>query len=335
MSRLISIVIPVFDEEQNIPLVFEGVRNVFDGTGYDFELIFVNDGSRDNSLLEIMKLSREDGRVKGLDFSRNFGKEPATSAGCHFAKGDAVVTMDADLQHPPELIATFLELWENGAEVVYAVRTEKRDILRIKNVFSKLFQWLFNGISDVPTESGATDFRLMDRKVTDVFRNFPERERMFRGMIDWMGYRREKVEFVAPERANGTTSYSFGRLVAFAVTSLTSFSLFPLRMVGYLGTLIMVLSGILLLVMLVTRRFFDADTFSLIAILAVGNIFLIGIVLVSLGLIALYIARIHGEVINRPLYIVRESVNMDPTNERGNELKEKKVQSVKPWEDNS
>lgn len=310
-KKRVSIVIPVFNEEKNIPLIFDEIKGVFSDIAYDFEIIFVNDGSSDNSLLEILRLSREDDRVKGLDFSRNFGKEPATSAGCHFATGDAVVTMDSDLQHPPELIPTFLGLWESGAEVVYTVRKENKGVGFAKDISSKLFYFIFNRVSEVPTESGTTDFRLMDRKVIDVFRNFPERERMFRGMIDWMGYRRAKVEFVARDRVNGKATYSYRKLFRLALNSLTSFSLLPLRMAGYLGIAIMLASGLMLSAMLVTRWFFDFGMFSPIAILAVGNIFLIGIVLVSLGFIALYIARIHGEVINRPLYIVRETVNMD------------------------
>ncbi|MEK9151275.1 MAG: glycosyltransferase family 2 protein [Patescibacteria group bacterium] len=311
MTKSISVVIPVFNEEKNIPLVFDEVKKIFEAhPEYIFEVIFVNDGSTDNSLLEILRLSREDNRVKGLDFSRNFGKEPATSAGCHVAQGDAVVTMDADLQHPPELIPRFLELWENGAEVVYTVRKENKGAGWFKKLSSKLFYWVFNKVSEVKTESGTTDFRLMDRKVIEVFRKFPERERMFRGMIDWMGYKREKVEFVAPDRIHGNANYSYNKLFRLALNSFTSFSLLPLRLAGYVGVFIMAVSGLLLAAMLVTRWFIDPDMFTPIAILGVSNMFLIGIVLVSLGFIALYIARIHNEVINRPLYIVREKVNI-------------------------
>lgn len=311
MAKLISIVIPVFNEEQNTPLVFDEVKKTFlTRPEYEFEVIFVNDGSTDNSLLEILKLSREDKRVKGLDFSRNFGKEPATSAGCHVAQGDAVITMDADLQHPPVLILKFLELWENGAEVVYTVRKENRGAGWFKKLSSKLFYWLFNKVSEVRTESGTTDFRLMDKKVIEVFHKFPERERMFRGMIDWMGYKRAKVEFVAPERIHGTANYSYNKLFQLALNSFTSFSLLPLRLAGYVGVMIIFLSGFLLLGMLVANWFVNPNLFTPIAILGVSNMFLIGIVLISLGFIALYIARIHNEVINRPLYIVREKVNI-------------------------
>ena len=311
MVKLISVVIPVFNEEQNIPLVFEEVKKTFAAhSEYDFEVIFVNDGSRDNSLLEILRLSREDHRVRGLDFSRNFGKEPATSAGCHQARGDAVVTMDADLQHPPMLILQFLELWKQGAEVVYTVRKVNTGAGWFKKISSKMFYWLFNKVSEVKTESGTTDFRLMDKKVIEVFRKFPERERMFRGMIDWMGYKRAKVEFVAPDRIHGNANYSYNKLFQLAINSLTSFSLLPLRLAGYGGIFITILSGLLLLGMVVTNGFIEPNMFTSIAILGVSNMFLIGIVLISLGFIALYIARIHNEVINRPLYIVREKVNI-------------------------
>jgi len=311
MSKKVSIVIPVYNEEKNIPLVNQEIAGVFSSLPYDYEIIFVNDGSADNSLLEILKLSREDSRVKGLDFSRNFGKEPATSAGCHMATGDAVVTMDADLQHPPELILRFLELWENGAEVVYTVRKENRGASWFKKFSSRIFYWIFNKVSEVKTESGTTDFRLMDKKVIQVFRKFPERERMFRGMIDWMGYKRKKVEFVAPNRIHGQATYSYTKLFWLAINSFTSFSLLPLRLAGYIGIFIIMVSGIVLTGMLVTDWFFDPSMFTPIAILGVSNMFLIGIVLVSLGFIALYIARIHNEVINRPLYIIREKVNIE------------------------
>lgn len=311
MSKKISVVIPVYNEEKNIPLIYQGVTDVFSSLQYEYEIIFVNDGSRDNSLLEILALSRKDAHIKGLDFSRNFGKEPATSAGCHIADGDAVITMDADLQHPPVFIVKFLELWESGAEVVYTVRKESRGASWLKKLSSKIFYWLFNKVSEVRTESGTTDFRLMDKKVIEVFRKFPERERMFRGMIDWMGYRREKIEFVAPERIHGDAGYTYGKLFQLALNSFTSFSLLPLRLAGYVGVFITTVSGLLLLGMLITDWFINANMFTPIAILGVSNMFLIGIVLISLGFIALYIARIHSEVINRPLYIVREKINLD------------------------
>lgn len=310
-AKTISIVIPVYNEEKNIPILAEELGKLFAGLAYDYEIIFVNDGSQDNSFLEIYNLSQRDAHVKGLDFSRNFGKEPATSAGCHIASGDAVITMDADLQHPVDVIPRFLELWESGNEVVYTVRSENKGAGWFKKLTSQAYYWLFNKFTDMVTEPRSTDFRLIDKKVVEVFRKFPERERMFRGMIDWMGYRRAKVEFVANERLHGEAQYSYRKLFRLALNSFTSFSLLPLRFAGYLGVTITLISGVLLAVMLVTRWFIDDKLFSPIAILATSNTFLSGIILISLGFIALYIARIHNEVINRPLYIVREEVNTD------------------------
>jgi polyisoprenyl-phosphate glycosyltransferase len=308
--KKVSIVIPIYNEEKNIPLIIEALEGVFKSLSYEWEVICINDGSKDESLNVLRKFSQKKKNIKVLDFSRNFGKEVATSAGCHYAWGDAVITMDADLQHPPESIPQFLSLWEAGAEVVYTVRKETQGVGWFKKLSSRLFYWVFNRISDTKSESGTTDFRLMDKKVIEAFRSLPERERMFRGLIDWMGFRRERLEFVAGERKNGVAQYSYGKLFRLALNSFTSFSLFPLRLAGYLGILITIISGSLLFIMLLTR-FLDAQVFTPLAIVAVSTMFLIGIVLMCLGLIALYIARIHTEVSGRPLYIIREVLDGD------------------------
>jgi dolichol-phosphate mannosyltransferase len=308
-GKRISVVIPVYNEEKNISLAAEALEALFAELPYEYEIIFVNDGSSDNSFLEIYRLSQRNNRIRGLDFSRNFGKETATSAGCHYAQGDAVIIMDADLQHPVGIIPEFLDLWEKGNEVVYTVRNENKGASWLKRLTSRLYYWIFNTCTDMVTEPRSTDFRLIDKKVVDVFRKFPERERMFRGMIDWMGYKRAKVEFVANERLHGKAQYSYRKLFRLALNSFTSFSLLPLKFAGYLGVMITFISGILLVIMLITRWFIDKSLFSPIAILATSNTFLSGIILISLGFIALYIARIHNEVINRPLYIVREEIS--------------------------
>lgn len=306
---MISVVIPAYNEEKNLPLMAAEIERVFASLSYDYEIIFVNDGSTDNSLLEILRLTEKNPKIRSLDFSRNFGKEPATSAGCHVARGDAVITIDADLQHPTTLIPTFLDRWEQGAEVVYTVRKKTEGASIMKRLTSAVYYWLFNKISEVQTEPRSTDFRLMDKKVIEVFRQFPERERMFRGMIDWMGYHRVKVEFTAAERKHGTAAYSYRRLFRLAMNSFTSFSLLPLRFAGYFGVVITAFSGLLLIVMILSEFLDGWWAFTPLSVLATINIFLMGIVLISLGFIALYIARIHNEVINRPLYIVREKIN--------------------------
>lgn len=313
MSKKISVVIPVYNEEKNVSLISQEIADVFASLPYEYEIIFVNDGSRDNSLLEILRLGEADPKIKGLDLSRNFGKEPALSAGCHAASGDAVITMDADLQHPASLIPELIAHWERGAEVVYTVRKKNEGASFMKRLTSAAYYWLFNKITSVTTEPRSTDFRLLDKKVIEVFRKFPERERMFRGMVDWMGYKRSRVEFVARERKHGKAGYSYAKLFGLAINSFTSFSLLPLKIAGYLGVVITACSGFLLIVMFASQFFKEWWVFTPLAILATINIFLVGIVLVSLGFVALYIARIHSEVINRPLYIVREKVNFGST----------------------
>lgn len=309
MSKKISVVIPVYNEEKNVPLITEEIAGVFAALPYEYEIIFVNDGSRDNSLLAILRLAEQRPNIKGIDFSRNFGKEPALSAGCHAASGDAVITMDADLQHPAALIPELISHWEKGAEVVYTVRKKNEGASFTKLATSSMYYWLFNKITSVTTEPRSTDFRLLDKKVIEVFRKFPERERMFRGMVDWMGYKRSRVEFVAQERKHGQAGYSYAKLFGLAINSFTSFSLLPLKIAGYLGVVITACSGLLLVVMFVAQFFKHWWVFTPLSILATINIFLVGIVLISLGFVALYIARIHSEVINRPLYIAREMVN--------------------------
>jgi dolichol-phosphate mannosyltransferase len=311
-NKLISIVVPVYNEEKNIDPLYGELMKVFSSLAeYDFEIILVNDGSKDGSIGKLEELSQKDNRVKVLDFSRNFGKEVATSAGCHNAKGDAVITMDADLQHPPELIRELLKKWQEGFEVVYTVRKENKGASFVKKTTSDIYWWLFNKVSSVDSEPHSTDFRLMDKKVIDAFKDFPEKERLFRGLIDWMGYKRTRVEFVASERNSGIASYSYVKLIRLAINSFTAFSLMPLRLAGYFGIVITSLSFMMLIVMVAVEFLFKWDTFTPLAFVMVANTFLIGIVLSCLGFVALYIARIHDEVIGRPLYIIRKKTNID------------------------
>lgn len=311
MEKLISIVIPIYNEEKNIPILYVELKKVLDSINFDWEMVLVNDGSKDGSIMELEKLSQLDSKVKVLDFSRNFGKEAATTAGCCFAKGDAVVTMDADLQHPPIVINEFLKKWQEEFEVVYTVRKENKGASFIKKTTSRIYWWIFSKISSSNSEPHSTDFRLLDRKVVDEFKKFPERGRIFRGIIDWMGYKRVRVDFVAPERAAGEAGYSYSKLFGLAINSLTAFSLMPLKLAGYLGVIITFFSSIFFVIMLITRWFFSPVMFSSVAFLMIINILLIGIVLICLGFIALYIARIHDEVVDRPLYIVRNKINID------------------------
>jgi dolichol-phosphate mannosyltransferase len=312
MQKIISVVVPIYNEEKNIPLISKEISKAFSKLPYEYEVIFVNDGSRDSSQNVLDSISKEDTRFKPIEFSRNFGKEAATTAGIEYSSGHAVIIMDADLQHPPHLIPEFVRMWEVGADVVIGLRTKTDSKSLVKHLGSIFYYRIINVISRTPIRSGATDYRLLDRKVVSEFNRFTERERITRGLIDWLGFRREFVEFVAPERAHGEASYSFVKLIRLAITSFISHSLFPLKLAGYLGIVIVLVSGFGGLFIIVEKYIYD-DYLGLAitgtAQLAVLMVFFIGIVLSCLGLIALYIGNIHNEVSGRPLYIVRKREN--------------------------
>lgn len=312
-KRHISIVIPFYNEENNIPLVYRELKKILNNANYSFEIIFVNDGSTDNSSAELDKITAADHTVKVIEFSRNFGKEVAMTAGLDICQGAACILMDADLQHPVEKIHEFIKRWENGAEVVVGVRNKNKSEGLIKKAGSYIFYLTINAISETEITPSSTDYRLLDRIVIEEFKRLKEKNRMTRALIDWLGFKRDYVYFNANERLYGKPSYNYLKLFRLAVSSYISHSLLPLKIAGYLGIVITSFSTLLGLVMFVDK-FFLKDPykmyFSGTAMLATIIMFLIGIVLSCLGLIALYIGNIHGEVVNRPMYIVRRRVNL-------------------------
>ena len=311
-KKLVSLIVPVYNEEQNIEPMYEACKNAMKTIpAYNWELIFINDGSKDNSFATLSKIALKDKSVKALDFSRNFGKEVALTAGIQNCSddADAAIFMDADLQHPPELIPQFIEKWEQGADIVASIRKATKKKAFIKDIGSKIFYSIMNKNADSPLTQNATDFKLIDKKVISVLQKFTEHNRMFRGLIDWLGFKTEYIEFVAPERIHGEATYSLIKLTRLAVNSMTSFSLFPLRVTGYFGVFIFTVSFILLCVMSVFKFILQSPMFTSIAFVIVLNTLILGIVLMALGLIALYIGQIRDEVVNRPLYVVRERVN--------------------------
>lgn len=309
--KAISIVIPVYREEDNLPRLYARLNAVTSEIDAQWEYVFVNDGSPDNSMRVLKNLASQDERVKVLDFSRNFGKEIALTAGVHSASGDAVICMDADLQHPPELIPKLVAAWQAGAEVVTTIRLSVDGHSLMRRFFSWLYYKIMGWMSGLDMVSHTTDFRLFDKKVVTVFNRITERQRMFRGIIDWMGFKTEYVEFHAETRNSGAAVYSYGKLWNLALSSITSFSLVPLKMTSYLGVAITTVASLLLAWMLLARVGLLPGMFTPLAMVVVANTILIGVVLMSFGVIALYIGTIHTEVTNRPLYIVRERVNME------------------------
>ena len=303
-------IIPVYNEEKNILLIYNEIKKVWENLAenYNYELIFVNDCSQDKSGEEIEKIAEGDKQVKHLEFSRNFGKEIATSAGLHHALGEAAIMIDADLQHPSEFIPEFVEKWENGAPVVVGIREKNKGEELFKRIGSALFYRIMNLIGETQIIPNATDFRLLDRKVIEEFKKFTERNRITRALVDWLGFEIARVYFRANERKSGKAGYNYLKLIKLALSSFVSHSLFPLKLAGYLGIFITVFSTFLGLFVIIEQIILKDPLgvrFSGTAMLAVMILFLVGVMLSSLGLIALYIAHIHDEVINRPMYVIK------------------------------
>jgi glycosyltransferase involved in cell wall biosynthesis len=306
-SQLISIVVPLYNESANLLSLQAGLQNVYDSLKeYEFETIYVNDGSRDNSLEVLRRLAHGDTMIKIVCLSRNFGKEIAITAGLSEATGDAMITLDADGQFPVELIPEFIRRWQAGAKVVVGLRTANQREGVVKRYGSKLFYSLFNKISTTPMVPASTDFRLIDRDVQQAFLGMTERRRMTRALIDWLGYQPEYIEFVANARTDGETGYSVRRLVKLAVDSMVSSTISPLYIAAYLGMIVLPLSVLLAILMVIDKLANDPLNLNLTggAFVMVLMLFLIGVLLLSQGIIGLYLSHIHSETQNRPLYVV-------------------------------
>lgn len=315
MRKLISLVIPVFNEKATVPVLYQGVIKVWQSEQkrYDLEIIFIDDGSADKSLEAISHLAAADQRVKYLSFSRNFGKEIATTAGIEHASGQAVVIMDGDGQHPPKFIPLMLRRWEKGAEIVVGLSKRQEGATLGKRIGSGLFYQIYNTISPHKMRPHETDFRLLDKIVVEQFKKFTEHSRLTRGLTDWLGFRRDYFEFTAPRRLSGQPGYNYARLTRLAITSLIGGSLLPLKIAGYLGIFITLIFGLFGLFIIIEKYLLDDPwrfNFSGPAILAVIVAFLVGVILSCLGLIALYIGNIYEEVTNRPLYVIRRKGNL-------------------------
>lgn len=304
----LTIIVPTYNESKNIVPFYNAVCNVIDKfTNYQWEIIFINDGSIDNTWEIITTVANNDYKVKGINLSRNFGKEIALTAGAEtIEQTDAVIIMDADLQHPPELIPELIKQWECGYQIV----ATKRIAIKyswIRELGSWFFYYFMRLISDIQLEPKTTDYRLLDKKVLNVLKTFEEKTRFFRGLIDWMGFKKTYINFSAPERQNGESTFKLKDLTKLAINSLTSFSLAPLRLCGYIGIIVLFASSFLMIYMVISQ-FIMAQIYTPLAYFVVFNTILFGVVLSALGMLALYIGHIHTEVIRRPLYIIQENI---------------------------
>lgn len=310
MAGLISVVIPVFNEEKGLALLVDRLLPVLKGLEQPFEVVFVNDGSRDGSLDELKKLNARDSRFKLISFSRNFGKECAIAAGLSYARGDAVVLMDSDLQHPPETIRDFMARWREGYQVVYGQRLDRRTDGPVRRLMSKIFYRVFHLLTKTELPRDAGDFRLLDRKAVDALNRIGERARYNNGLYSWIGFRSVGVPYSVGERSVGASKWSPRRLTHFAIDGLTSFSNLPLKVWSYLGLLVSLIALGYATVFLVKTLIFGADVPGF-PTLVVSIMMLSGAQLISLGVLGEYLARVYDEVKGRPLYIVAEEAGFD------------------------
>lgn len=307
-GEVVSVVIPAYNEAEGIELFHQDflITHIANATD-NYEIVYVNDGSSDTTLDILLKLAKKNNRIKVVSLSRNFGKEVATSAGIGIATGKAIIIMDSDGQHPPELISEFIKKWKVGAQVVVGVRASNQEEGAIKKWGSKLFYSLFNGVNGVQMQPRSTDYRLIDRAVQQEFIKLSEHNRITRGLIDWLGFKRDYIYFDAPARIAGTASYSPIKLIALALNSFISLSLKPLFMLAWLGFFITVLSlatGIFMFVEQILLGDPLGLHFTGAALLGIFISFLVGLVLTSQGVLAIYLSHIHTHTQGRPLFVI-------------------------------
>lgn len=302
----ISVIIPAYNEEENIHMLHRRLQSVLEKITHDYEMIFVNDGSRDNSIELIKDLARQFPQVKYIDFSRNFGHQIAVTAGLDKATGDAVVIIDADLQDPPELIAEMYEKLREGYEVVYAKRKKRKGESLFKLWTAKIFYRILSRITSISIPVDTGDFRIIDRKIVNILRQMPEKNKFLRGQISWIGFNQTYVEYDRNERLAGATSYPFGKMLRFALDGITAFSDLPLKIVTYFGFLV---SGVAFIVMLyalysrfMTESYEPGWTSLIISVLFIG-----GVQMIAIGIIGEYLSRMNNNIRDRPLYIIKDS----------------------------
>ena len=299
---MLSIILPAYNEKQNIERTAKTLSGILEKEGIPFELLFISDGSVDGTYEEICRLAELDGRVRGAEFSRNFGKEAAIFAGLELALGDGCIVMDCDLQHPPEVIPEMYRLWQDGYEVVEGIKKSRGKESILHGMSAGLFYGIMSRMMRMDMRS-SSDFKLLDRKVVNVLLGLGERNTFFRALSFWAGFRAAKVEYEVQERAFGSSKWSFRSLVRYAVSNVTSFSTIPLQMVTVMGMVSIIFSVILALQTLVkylTGTAVEGFTTVILLILVIG-----GFIMISLGIIGHYLARIYEEVKGRPRYIIR------------------------------
>jgi dolichol-phosphate mannosyltransferase len=306
MKVTYSIIAPIYNEIDNLPELYRRIKEVMDSSGEPWELILVDDGSTDGSTERIRELAQKDETVRPVIFARNFGHQVAITAGWDYARGDAVVIIDADLQDPPEVILELSKKWKEGYEVVYAVRGEREGESWFKKITAAMFYRIIYSITDVKIPVDTGDFRLMDRKVVDVLKQMKERHRFPRGMSAWVGFKQIGVTYKRSARTAGVTKYPFSKMLKLALNAITGFSYFPLQVATFFGFISAGIS-ILAIPIVIYMRIMGSGAFTGQATTLIAVLFLGGVQLISLGILGEYVGRLYDEAKGRPLYIVREA----------------------------
>ncbi|QNH54575.1 glycosyltransferase family 2 protein [Selenomonas timonae] len=316
--KRVSIVVPVYNEEDNIAHFVQSVEKVMETLPYAYEILFIDDGSRDRSREILREMGERDPHVQSIFLARNAGHQVALTCGTDHADGDAVITMDGDMQHPPELLPVLLAKWEAGYEIVQTVRLTTEGASIFKRLTSKYYYRLLNAMTDVEIQEGGSDFRLMDRKAVLALRRYHEHARFIRGIVGAMGFRKTSVEFVAPERFAGQSKFSLHKMISFALDGILAYSVQPLRAAFYVGICSALLAVLLFLhVLYETLR---GETVAGWSTIVVCSLFFGGMQMMMLGVCGEYIARILQEVKNRPLYLISsDNRRMGEQREEGNE----------------
>jgi dolichol-phosphate mannosyltransferase len=310
-KQLITIVIPVHNEEKNIPLVHTAILEAIkEELNYDFDIIFIDDGSTDNSAGILDNISKNFNNVKIIIFSRNFGHQSAIEAGLVYSKGDVVIMMDGDLQHPPRLIPELLRKWEHGYKIVNTKRAAEGDNSFLKNFTSKAFYYLLNKVTDTFIEPGSADFRLLDRQVVNELNKIPEKNKFYRGLVSWVGYNSTIIEYAAAKRIHGSSSFTYAKMFSLARVGITSFSLLPMKIISILGLALVSLGSLVFIWMLYYKYFVNFGMFSGSAILAVFIIINNGFLILIMGINSIYQMSMFRELQGRPNYIIRETMNI-------------------------
>jgi len=305
MKKLVSIVIPAYNEADNIFVIAESIKKVFATLSYNYEIILVDDGSADHTLEKIKTYAATAENIYFLEFSKNFGHQLAVKAGMDHAFGDCVISMDCDMQHPPELIPDMIAKWEAGYEVVYTIREEDKNLSKGKRSSSSLFYKILNWLSDIDLEPGAADFRLLDQKVVNVFRNFHENEPFLRGLVKWLGFKQFAIKYNPAARFSGQSKYTLKKMLRLALHGVTSFSIKPLYTAVYLGFILSFAS--VLYVPYIIYAFVNHVEVSGWASVIMTIVFFGGLQLIILGIIGIYVGKMFMQAKNRPNYIIRST----------------------------